>query len=269
MSEETLLTEVYASIGNPDSPMRNEAATRLGMTPPRPAEATFGEEIRTDSVVVALRTVVDQAVPATPIIDEARLRGEFRSVARSWSSKGLWSGTADEATTILRVNLERDLRRRHFGYFAVGVLPDALCAQISTLFAGVFTGYRIWRTADRLHFCGGRQAILGFAAPDAHGGRAAMWHDRGLLPHPLPAAAPGGEARTDHLLDELFAIAITRGFLGGGVADTRTRAIGATFERTSGAHGMRAAHAVVYAELGRSHARDLEMAWDGIGAWLG
>jgi hypothetical protein len=142
MSEEAILTEVYASIGNPDNPMRKEAATRLGMAPPQPAEAAFGKA-ETDSVAVALQTVVDQAVPAVPVIDEPRLRAEFRDVAKSWSSRGLWSGTAQDATDILRVNLERDLLRQDFEYFVVEVIPDSFCAQISALYGGVFTGYRI------------------------------------------------------------------------------------------------------------------------------
>ncbi|CAL9664727.1 hypothetical protein SUDANB15_07139 [Streptomyces sp. enrichment culture] len=268
MSEEAVLIEVYAHISNPDNPMRNEAATRLGMAPPQPAQATF-EETQTDSVPVALHTLVEQAVPATPVIDEPRLRAEFRSVAKAWSSRGLWSGTVVEATDILRVNLERDLRRQGFRHFAVGVIPDGFCAQISTLYAGVFTGYRIWRTAGRLHFCGGQQAILGYDSPDAHGGRAAMWHNHGLLPRPHAGAATGNEALTSQLLDELFAIAVLRGFLSAGAADARTRAIGTELKRMGGLHSMRQAHAVVYAELGPSHARQLEMAWDGVGAWLG
>ncbi|MEV5148489.1 hypothetical protein AB0L14_29880 [Streptomyces sp. NPDC052727] len=255
MSEEAILTEVYASISNPDNPMRNEAATRLGMAPPRPAEAAFGKT-QTDSVAVALQTVVDQAVPAVPVIDEPRLRG-------------LCSGTAEEATGILRVNLERDLLRQDFAYFVVEVIPDSFCAQISAFYGGVFTGYRIWRTADRLHFCGGRQAILGYGSPDDHGGRAAMWHDHGLLPRPHAEALTGKEARTSQLLDELFAIAVTRGFLTGGGADPRTRTIGAELDGMGGLRSMLQAHAVVDRELGRSHARHLELAWDGVGEWRG
>lgn len=268
MSEEAILTELYASIRNPDNPMRVEAATRLGMAPPQPTERIF-EEVDTESVSVALATVTDQAVPAVPVIDEPRLRAEFLSVKKSWSSRGLWSGTAEEATEILGVNLERDVLRPDFRHFRVDVIPSDLCAQVSTLYGGVFTGYRIWRTPDRLHFCGGKLAILGYGSPDAHGGRAAMWHDHGLLPLPPADAARGKKARTDQLLDELFTIALTRGFLTRGEADPRTREIGAELDRTSGLRKMREAHAVVNTELGRTHARELDSAWDGIGRWLG
>ncbi|WP_309505444.1 hypothetical protein [Streptomyces phytophilus] len=268
MSADDLFTEVYAAIGDPDNAMRVEAAKRLGMAPPRPTGAVFGEA-RTGSAAEALETVVGRAVPAVPVIDGPRLTAEFRSVARAWSSKGLWSGTEEEAVGILRVNLERDVLRERFEYFAVDVLADAFCAQVSAVYDGVFSGYRIWRTADRLHFCGGWQTILGYGSPGAHGGRAAMWEEHGLLPRPHAEAAGGRKARTGRLLDELFTIGVSRGFLPGGEVDPRTREIGAELDRMGGLRGMLRAHEVVRAELDRSHARHLEFAWDGIGAWLG
>lgn len=268
MSAEDLFTEVYAAIGDPDNAMRVDAAKRLGMAPPRPTGAVFGEA-RTGSAAEALETVVGQAIPAVPVIDGARLRAEFRSVARAWSSKGLWSGTEQEAAGILRVNLERDVLRERFEYFAIDVLADGFCAQVSTVYDGVFSGYRIWRTADRLHLCGGGQAILGHGSPEAHGGRAAMWRERGLLPRPHAEAARGKKARTGQLLDELFAIGVSRGFVPGGEADPRTREIGAELDRMGGLRSMLGAHEVVRAELDRTHARRLEFAWDRIGRWLG
>lgn len=268
MSGQAVLTEVYASIRNPDSPLRRDAATRLAMAPPQPVKTAFGEA-RTDSVAVALQTLVDRAIPAVPVIDEPRLTSEFRSVAKSWSCRGLGSGMAGEVSGILRVNLERDVLRQDFECFLIDVIPDSFCAQISVLHRDGFAGYRIWRTADRLHFCGSLEEILGYGSPDAHGGRAAMWCDHGLLPRPHAEAATGTKARTSQLLDELFAIAVTRGFLAGGAADPRIRAIGAELDGLGGMRSMLEAHAVVDAGLGRAHARRLEMAWDGIGAWLG
>lgn len=268
MSAEDLFTEVYAAIGDPGNAMRVEAAKRLGMAPPRPPRAVF-DEARTASAAEALETAVGGAIPAVPVIDGPRLKAEFRSVSRAWSSKGLWSGTEQEAAGILRVNLERDVLRERFEYFAVDALADDFCAQVSAVYDGVFSGYRIWRTADRLHFCGGGQAILGYGSPGAHGGRAAMWRERGLLPRPHAEAARGKKARTGQLLDELFAIGVSRGFVPGGEVDARTREIGAELDRMGGLRSMLGAHEVVGAELDRTHARHLEFAWDRIGRWLG
>jgi hypothetical protein len=95
-----------------------------------------------------------------------------------------------------------------------------------------------------------------------------MWEDHGLLPHPHAEAVTGKKAR-NQLLDELFAIAVTRGFLTGGERDPRTRSIGVELDGMGGIRSMLQAHAVVEAELGRSHARHLELAWDGVGGWCG
>ncbi|MDX3227181.1 hypothetical protein [Streptomyces sp. ME19-01-6] len=88
---------------------------------------------------------------------------------------------------------------------------------------------------------------------------------------PLCSVAPTVEedTRTDELLDELAAIARSRGFLRQGREDPRTREIGAELDRMNGMQKMRDVHRVVAAELGGVHARELEVAWDGIGGWQG
>lgn len=83
------------------------------------------------------------------------------------------------------------------------------------------------------------------------------------------ADAVDEDTRTDQLLDELAEIGRTRGFLHAAGKDTRTREIGAELNRMNGKQKMLDAHAVVAAELGRLHARELEAAWDGVGDWRG
>ncbi|MES4901469.1 MULTISPECIES: hypothetical protein [unclassified Streptomyces] len=77
------------------------------------------------------------------------------------------------------------------------------------------------------------------------------------------------DTRTDQLLDELVEIARTRGFLSMKGKDQRTREIGAELDRMNGMQKMRDVHRVVAAELGGVRARELEVAWDGIGDWRG
>lgn len=76
------------------------------------------------------------------------------------------------------------------------------------------------------------------------------------------------DTTTSQLLDELAAIARSRGFFGPtGEKDPRVREIGAELDQMNGKQKMLDVHAVVTAELGRVHARELELAWNGIGEW--
>ena len=88
---------------------------------------------------------------------------------------------------------------------------------------------------------------------------------------PLSSADPAvdEDTRTDQLLDELAVIARTRGFLSMKGRDSRTREIGAELHRMNGMQKMRDVHRAVAAELGGVRARELEVAWDGIGDWQG
>ena len=104
---------------------------------------------------------------------------------------------------------------------------------------------------------------------------AALWRRRSrseptYMPLRSAAASPVDEdTRTDQLLDELAVIASTRGFLSMKGKDPRTREIGAELDRMNGMQKMRDVHRVVAAELGGVRARELEVAWDGIGDWRG
>lgn len=77
------------------------------------------------------------------------------------------------------------------------------------------------------------------------------------------------EYRTRVLVEELCGIGRGRGFLSRSGRDRRTREIGAELHEMGGIRKMREAHDEVRAELGRGPDRELEMAWDGIGDWLG
>ncbi|MFG2553270.1 hypothetical protein [Streptomyces sp. NPDC048581] len=75
--------------------------------------------------------------------------------------------------------------------------------------------------------------------------------------------------RSDELRNELVVIGSTRGFLSMQGKDPRTRQIGDELDRIGGMTEMRRVHAMVVDQLGRHYSRELEVAWDGIGKWLG
>ncbi|GAA2657359.1 hypothetical protein GCM10010400_13560 [Streptomyces aculeolatus] len=81
------------------------------------------------------------------------------------------------------------------------------------------------------------------------------------------------ETDPDHrmrlLVAELIEIGLSRGFLTRTGKDRRTREIGAELHRMGGKRRMVRAHDDVQAVLGRGPDRELELAWDGIGDWLG
>ncbi|MFW6722569.1 hypothetical protein ACHZ98_20860 [Streptomyces sp. MAR4 CNY-716] len=75
--------------------------------------------------------------------------------------------------------------------------------------------------------------------------------------------------RTRLLVAELIETGLSRGFLSRTGKDRRTREIGAELHRMGGKRRMVQAHDDVQAVLGRGPDRELELAWDGIGDWLG
>ncbi|MGW6275940.1 hypothetical protein [Kribbella sp. NPDC055071] len=88
---------------------------------------------------------------------------------------------------------------------------------------------------------------------------------------PQPAEPPPDPNRllVLSLISELIEIAETRPFLkAGGKPDWRTRLIGVQLNSIGGVGEMRAAHREVSRYLvRRGAARELEVAWDGIGEW--
>ncbi len=90
---------------------------------------------------------------------------------------------------------------------------------------------------------------------------------------PRPVGGPGtvrqGDARTNQLANELLVIGRRRGFLTMQGKDPRTRGIGTELDRIGGMRRMLDVHDVVGDKLGRLSARELEVAWDGIGSWQG
>lgn len=104
------------------------------------------------------------------------------------------------------------------------------------------------------------------------GGHEAGAAGRGAEPPPWlrqAASAAAEDDRRGQLLEELCAIGGSRGFLTMQGKDRRTREIGAELERMGGKQEMLDAHSVVRSWLGPVRARELEVAWDGIGSWLG
>jgi hypothetical protein len=160
--ERDLLTHMYEVLRRrPDGTGRTalaEVDRRLGLAPVRPAASAF-EQVKTFEVAEALRVFASETFPATPVVDAGRVHLEYALMSRVWNSRRLWTGTLEEALVVLRANLEDDTRQ-DFESFLIDVMPADYCAQISTLFTSTFTGYRVWRGADRVFLCGGSRAML-------------------------------------------------------------------------------------------------------------
>lgn len=86
---------------------------------------------------------------------------------------------------------------------------------------------------------------------------------------PWTSSVSTTRTRSDELRNELVVIGSTRGFLSMQGKDPRTRQIGDELDRIGGMTEMRRVHAMVVDQLGRHYSRELEVAWDGIGKWLG
>ncbi|MEU1371416.1 hypothetical protein ABZ454_35540 [Streptomyces sp. NPDC005803] len=73
------------------------------------------------------------------------------------------------------------------------------------------------------------------------------------------------------LIDELIAIGRGRGFVRASPfrADARTLEIGRALDRKGGMDMMRSVHDAVREIVGGGLSRELDVAWDGIGDWLG
>ncbi|MFJ4467591.1 hypothetical protein ACIP2X_08930 [Streptomyces sp. NPDC089424] len=174
MSERDLLRLMYSYLksrlaGNASKKIGAEVERRLGLSPVRPTEVSFGQ-VRTDSVDAALRILTDEALPAVPVICQARAEAEHEPLTRGYRMGPLRSGPPEDATAVLRAALEHEQHRPDFRYFQIEVEPAKFCVQLDSkggdpiqvpgkpLFA--FAGYRVWRGADQLFLCAHENAVL-------------------------------------------------------------------------------------------------------------
>ncbi|WP_461032719.1 hypothetical protein [Streptomyces mayteni] len=173
MTDEDILREMYCR-GYMKEELVAAAERGLRMAQPHFTGIPF-PMMRPDTVPEAVHHLTEGAVPAAPLIDEARVRAEYPSLRRVWGSPRLWSGRLDEAAEIMRVNLERDRkwfqrtdrsylwRRKRFNYFRVETRPDDYCAMVSSFYGKppvTWYGYRLWRTEDKIFLCGHSRIIL-------------------------------------------------------------------------------------------------------------
>jgi hypothetical protein len=174
MSERDLLRLMYSYL---KSRMAKDASRavgaeierRLGMSPVHPAEASFNQA-KADSADEALRILTDEALPAVPVIDQARAEAEHEPLTRGWRMGPLWSGPPHNATAVLRASLEHEQRRPDFRYFQIEIEPTKFCVQLDSMcgepiqFLGKplfeFAGFRVWRGTERVFLCAHKNAVL-------------------------------------------------------------------------------------------------------------
>lgn len=167
-SETRLLNEAYVVATevarmNPTwgaEPFVEEIERRLGMSPPIPGEGPDMDQVKVATVTEALDVLHRRAIPAAPIVDEARVRAEHHLLRRSWGGPVLRSGSPTEITDVLRRNLERDATLPGYRGILVNAIDDQYCAQVVSLIGDQGRAYRVWRTPDRLWSYGSRGDAL-------------------------------------------------------------------------------------------------------------
>jgi hypothetical protein len=112
-------------------------------------------EVSTQDPIVAVDTLLDQALPEAPLLSEEQILSEHQSLRRAWASQQLFAGTPAEIKAIILPNLQELAAIPQFEQFVVRVLPNLSCAQVIAIFStDTFTGVRVWRGASRVYTCG-------------------------------------------------------------------------------------------------------------------
>ncbi|MBH0780877.1 hypothetical protein [Nocardia bovistercoris] len=164
--------------------------------------------------------------------------------------------------------LEDAVTRIIDGYFAEGANEFQVqtlenhVVQLSFSTSMGFRPVRLSRTSDGGFTAYGQVALyrfLGQGRPEAS----------------APQAGVGGGVSTEDVLDaavrELVTLGLAEGFLSPDGPGARTAEIGRQLDSAGGIDLMKAAHAVVASRVRHvpGMARELDVAWDGIGGWLG
>lgn len=112
-------------------------------------------EVFSRSAEHAERILFEEAVPATPIETEARIRNDYESLQRVWRPEVLVEDTESVVRGIVLRNLQRIAGEPGFEEFAVTVCGrDVKGAQVNACFAASFVPVRVWRCEHKLYACG-------------------------------------------------------------------------------------------------------------------
>jgi hypothetical protein len=113
------------------------------------------------SVAEALDVFVRVAVAKAPVLDEERLRAEYRMWNdRCGGTMTLARGPVTEVAAFLAGELQRNATRDRYDGNQVVVLDEAACIQVYTSYGTTAGAWRVWRTADGLALCLTRRARL-------------------------------------------------------------------------------------------------------------
>ena len=117
------------------------------------------EEVECASAEEAARVLFEEALPATPVQDEAKIRLEYdgmglSSIVSVWGSRQLVEGPEPVVREVVLRNLHRIARAPGLKAFAVVVVSAKKCAQVNAVFPTAFVPVRVWRTSEKLFACG-------------------------------------------------------------------------------------------------------------------
>jgi hypothetical protein len=104
---------------------------------------------------LAVQMLFEGALLAVPILTIQMIERQYEDVRRSWGSRELLQGSAEEMRSRVLINLKRYKKELfQFKEFTVDCVIYARAAQVSIIFSDRFMGIRIWRTADSYYICG-------------------------------------------------------------------------------------------------------------------
>jgi hypothetical protein len=203
---------------------------------------------------------IEEAIAATDGLASAIdsiLQADFNELSNLWGSEEILlldkAAISELLYKVLQDNQTAGFRSRKVSTYE----GDKQCppfVQLNSMGNLTFRPYRIAKRQD------GQLALYGHAT--LYRAKRALDHAKNSVFNPSAA----------DLITKLIDIGQAEGGLLGPKAselEGRVRSIGSALNDAGGMNLMRQAHEIVRGRLGASCARELEVAWDGVGGWLG
>lgn len=109
----------------------------------------------------AILAYVAAALPFFAELSRSAVDEEYASLASAWRSTGLWEGSADQLSAVLKRNLDRDRQQPRFEAFSAKRLTTPHSIQVYSNLAappgnrhGVSLPYRVWRGNGIVYLAG-------------------------------------------------------------------------------------------------------------------
>jgi len=102
----------------------------------------------------ATDTLFSQALPSVPKWPKERIENEYQGFVRSWGSKTLIEGSAEDLRKRVLTNLKKSAITSGFQYFTIHLRENMGLAQVITWSDGGGVSVCLWRSEDGLYLCG-------------------------------------------------------------------------------------------------------------------